>query len=129
MAEGNAYFELHLLFIIATKDMGDSEVSSKREVRILVACGTAIATATLVATKIEERFRKMNIPVSVARCKAFEVAGKVEVFKPDVIVANTPVSERDAKGIPIINGFPFITGIGEDEAVEQILKAIGLKQE
>jgi len=104
-------------------------LSAKREIRILVACGTAIATATLVATKIEDWFRKMNIPISVARCKTFEVGGKVQVFKPDLIVANTPVSERDAKGIPIVNGFPFITGIGEEEAVNQILKLLGLKKE
>ncbi len=104
-------------------------MSGPKEIRILVACGTAIATATLVATKIEEWFRKKNIPVSVARCKAFEVAGKVEVFKPDVIVANTTISERDAKGIPIVNGFPFITGIGEEEAIEQIFEIVGLKKE
>ncbi len=113
---------LHLL-----KRVGVEILSGKREIRILVACGTAIATATLVATKIEEKLKKMGISASIARCKAFEVGGKVQIFKPDVIVANTPVSEKDAKGIPIVNGFPFITGIGEDEAIEQILKAASLK--
>lgn len=101
--------------------------SAPREVKILVACGTAIATATVVAGKIKEAFDKLKIPVKIVQCKAAEVTGKIEVFEPDVIVANTPISEKAAKGIPVINGVPFLTGMGEKEALKKIFEAVGIE--
>ncbi len=97
-----------------------------RDIKILVACGTAIATATVVAGKIKQAFDKLKIPVTIVQCKASEVQGKIEVFDPDVIVANTPISEKAAKGKPVINGVPFLTGIGEKEALKKIFEAVGI---
>ena len=43
--------------------------------RILVACGTAIATSTVVAKGIEEALKARGISVITRQCKATEVRG------------------------------------------------------
>jgi len=103
-------------------------IMAAKAIRILVACGTAIATATVVATKLKEVFKKLGVPLTVVQCKASEVSGKVMVFQPHVIVATTPVSEGAARGVPVVNGVPFLTGIGEQETIDKILEIVGIKK-
>ncbi len=103
-------------------------VPATEPIRILIACGTAIATATFVAAKLKEAFNKLGIPYTIVQCKAAEVPGKITVFQPHVIVATTPVSEAAAKGIPVVNGVPFLTGIGEEETLNKILELVGIKK-
>jgi len=93
------------------------------EKRVLVACGTSIATATVVAEKVKEIAKEAGISVRVAQCKAAEVRGRIETFNPHVIVATTPVPKD--LGIPVFNGVPFLSGVGMDELKAQILEALG----
>ena len=58
--------------------------------RILVACGTAIATSTVVARKIEEELEKRGIKADITQCKASEVPSHVEGH--DLVVTTTLVS-------------------------------------
>ena len=92
------------------------------EKRVLIACGTAIATATVVAEKVKEIAKEAGIPVSVAQCKAAEVRGRIATFAPHVIIATTPVPKD--LGIPVFNGVPFLSGIGMDELEAQIVEAL-----
>ncbi len=92
------------------------------EKRVLVACGTAIATATVVAEKVKEIAKEAGIPVSVAQCKAAEVRGRAMVFKLHIILATTPVPKD--LGVPVINGVPFLSGIGLDAVKAQVLEAL-----
>lgn len=41
--------------------------------RIVVACGTGIATSTVVAEKVREACRRAGIDVDIVQCKAVEV--------------------------------------------------------
>ena len=58
--------------------------------RILVACGTAIATSTVVAKAIEEALDKRGIQATLQQCKASEVPNLAQDF--DLIVTTTPVA-------------------------------------
>lgn len=93
------------------------------EKRVLIACGTSIATATVVAEKVKEIAKEAGISVRVAQCKAAEVRGRIETFNPHVIVATTPVPKD--LGVPVFNGVPFLSGVGMDELKVQILEALG----
>lgn len=86
--------------------------------RILVACGTAIATSTVVARKIEEELAKRDIQVVTTQCKASEVKSKIDGH--DLVVATTFVD--DAGDIPVIQTVSFLTGIGIDADIEKIVK-------
>jgi len=79
---------------------------------ILVACGTAIATSTVVAKAIEEAL--------IRQCKASEVPSLVD--NADLIVTTTPVSVD--KDIPVIQTLAFLTGIGKEDVIEQIVNYI-----
>ncbi|MFN3309656.1 MAG: PTS sugar transporter subunit IIB [Anaerolineales bacterium] len=87
--------------------------------RILVACGTSIATATVAATKVKEIAEQAGIPVEVVQCKAGEIRGRVQTFHPHLIVAMTPVPPD--LGVPVIMGVPFLSGIGVEKLKEEVL--------
>lgn len=87
---------------------------------ILVACGTAIATSTVVAKAIEEALEDRGISVNIRQCKASEVPSLAG--DADLIVTTTPVSvDRD---IPVIQTLAFLTGIGREEVIEQIVEKL-----
>jgi len=92
------------------------------EKRVLIACGTAIATATVVAEKVKEIAKEAGITVRVVQCKAAEIRGRIATFNPHVIVATTPVP-KDLE-IPVFNGVPFLSGVGMDELKAQIVEAL-----
>jgi galactitol PTS system EIIB component len=88
--------------------------------RILVACGTAIATSTVVAKSIEEELKKRGIQVVTRQCKATEVKGLEHGY--DLIVTTTPLP-KDLE-VPVIQTLAFLTGIGKEAVIEQIVKAL-----
>lgn len=87
---------------------------------VLVACGTAVATSTVVAFAIEEAMAERGIPVVIRQCKATEVRSLVE--DADIVVATTPVP--DDLGKPTFKGLPFLTGIGKSQVLDDIEKAL-----
>lgn len=88
--------------------------------RILVACGTAIATSTVVARAIEEALGERGIQVTTRQCKATEVPSLVQGM--DLVVTTTPVPGN--LGVPVIQTLAFLTGIGREAVIEQIIKAL-----
>ena len=92
--------------------------------RILVACGTAIATSTVVAKAIEEAMKERGIDVTTRQCKAAEVRSLVS--DADLVVTTTPVP--DNLGVPVIQTLAFLTGMGKEDVIEQIIKALQEKK-
>jgi len=88
--------------------------------RVLVACGTAIATSTVVAKAIEEGLAARGIPVITRQCKASEVPALAKDF--DLVVTTTPVPQD--LGIPVIQTLAFLTGIGKDQVLDQIAEIL-----
>ena len=85
--------------------------------KILVACGTAIATSTVVAMAIEEALKDRGINIITRQCKAAEVRSLVS--DADLVVTTTPVPSD--LGVPVIQTLAFLTGIGREEVIEQII--------
>ncbi len=92
------------------------------EKRVLVSCGTAIATSTVVAEKVKQIAKEAGIPVRVSQCKAAEIRSKVSTFRPHVIISTTPVPSD--LGVPVVNGVPFLSGVGLDAVKMEILQAL-----
>jgi len=84
--------------------------------KILVACGTAIATSTVVAKKLEERLAALGIEVKIDQCKASEVGARASSY--DLVVSTTEVD--DAQGKPLIRTLSFLTGVGIEADVQKI---------
>ncbi len=90
--------------------------------RVLIVCGTGIATATVAAEKVTQALKARGIEIISSQCHSMESPAKVQTFKPHIIVATTPV--RKDLGVPVFKGIPFLTGIGEAELVDQIVATL-----
>jgi PTS system galactitol-specific IIB component len=88
---------------------------------VIVSCGTAIATSTVVAKAIEDACKAKGIPVIVKQCKAAEIQAVLN-DGADLIVTTSQL--RFDPGIPVIKGLAFLTGIGIDQVMAQILDVL-----
>lgn len=89
---------------------------SNKIYKIVVACGTAIATSTLVAIKLKELLGDRGINVHTTQCRVTEVP--TYAAGADLVVSTAQIPfDID---IPIINGIPFLTGIGVKEVIDNI---------
>jgi len=109
-----------------------------KRARILVVCGTGIATSTAAENKLMEWMKKRGYSINTSQCIAAEVPSKARSFNPHAIVTTTKlkivkVETADGKtmhvvdgvpDIPAFNGVPFLTGVGEEALVDRICAAI-----
>ncbi|CAA7600892.1 protein-Npi-phosphohistidine-sugar phosphotransferase [Acididesulfobacillus acetoxydans] len=89
--------------------------------RIVVICGTGIATSTVVVKKTEEFFQKIGIQVDISQGRAVEA--NIMSERADLVLTTTPSIKLD-HNVPILNAIPFLTGMGEDDLKEEILKVL-----
>ena len=90
-------------------------VQSKKT--ILVACGTAIATSTVMSVGIDEALRERGIYAQFRQCKTSEINGHLAGV--NLIVTTTSVTGDF--GVPIIRSLAFLTGIGKDKLIDDIV--------
>jgi PTS system galactitol-specific IIB component len=86
---------------------------------ILVACGTGIATSTVVTIKIKEALEANSINATVEQCKVSELPYKVD--SADLIVTTTSFQSDK---IPVIRALSFLTGIGVEEDINKIIEIL-----
>lgn len=92
--------------------------------KILVACGTAIATSTVVAKKIEEMMKKRGFTVTTTQCKAAEAPSKAAGY--DMIVTTTPIGNVGT--VPVLRTVSFLSGVGMEKDIDKIVEALGLNK-
>lgn len=88
--------------------------------RVLVVCSASIVTGTIVAEKLRQLFKDHNVRATVTTGLAKNVAILVE--EADLIVSTTFLA-ADYR-VPTISGVPFLTGMGMEEAIRQIIETI-----
>lgn len=85
--------------------------------RILIVCGSGIATSTVVAGKVRELLGKHGVEHEVSQASATELRDKLTGI--DLIVSTT-ATPRDL-GIHVVSALPYITGVGVDRLEAEIL--------
>jgi PTS system galactitol-specific IIB component len=90
-----------------------------RKKRVLIVCGSGIATSTMVAMKVEELLREHGIAAETRRCMTSEA--KTAAKDADLIVATSQIVDV---AIPVVNGIPFISGVGMDKVKQEILELL-----
>ena len=87
-----------------------------RTVKILVACGSGIATSMLVASVLKDYMAKEKLSVSIDGTSVnnlmFRVTGN------DIIVSSAQVPFDT--GLPVFNALPILTGMGQDALLAKI---------
>jgi PTS system galactitol-specific IIB component len=87
-----------------------------RKRRVLIVCGTGIATSTVVAQKIRDYCAERGIEVDIQQTKVMETLRGVEDY--DLVVSTTQMP--GGSGVPTVNGMPFLTGVGVEQTLEEI---------
>lgn len=90
--------------------------------KVVVACGSGIATSTTVASAIKEMCADARIPVKVESIDLKNLDNEIQGADIYVGIVNIAEIERIGTkyGIPTINGIPFLTGVGLDEEFEKL---------
>lgn len=93
--------------------------------KLIVACGSGVATSTTVAEKIKSKFEGDNIdyPVEAVDYKSImqelpNASIYVYIAKPDDEV----LDEANRLGVSVYAGVPFLTGMGVEDIYENIVK-------
>ncbi len=94
--------------------------------KILVACGSGIATSTVARNKLQEELEKRGFgsdKVSFSQTSIPQLRSQANDY--DLIVTTAKYTED--VGTPVINGLAFLTGINMDNTVDQIISALHLQ--
>lgn len=87
---------------------------------IIIACGSGIATSTMISMRVEELLNSNNIPNEIIQCSINEIDNYED--RGDVIVSSTQL--QNEYSIPTVMGIGFISGIGANEAENQLLEIL-----
>ena len=88
--------------------------------KIIVACGSGVATSQAVTSKVKKLLNERGIKASV---EAVDIKSLNTFIKTvDIYIYITPPKENYS--IPTFNGIAFLTGIGMEEELEKLIKEI-----
>lgn len=88
--------------------------------KVLIICGTGVATSTVVAAKVRDHLAEQGIGANVVQGKVMDlVGGDAEA---DLIVATTDIP--DTVTVPVIRALPLLTGMGQEEVLAEITRAL-----
>ena len=88
--------------------------------KVLIACGTGVATSTLVFDAVKEIANKNNIDVDLIKIKIADIDKH-----PDADLLITTARTDSNLNFPVIKAQSFLTGIGVEDTKKQILKELG----
>lgn len=96
-------------------------MSSNSPKRILIACGSALATSNVVARKLTRELARHGIVVEMGQCAAEDIEKYADAF--DLVVTTSEVVETERT--PVVSSVSFLTGEGVDETVKDIIEKLG----
>jgi PTS system galactitol-specific IIB component len=87
---------------------------------VVVACGSGIATSSMVVGQIQDLCREHHIELDIHTCTIMELPYAVE--GADLVVTTSKYSGDLGK--PVINGVPLLTGMGMEATLQKILEIL-----
>lgn len=88
----------------------------KSTVKILIACGSGIATSTVAQEKVKEILKEAKIPFSITK----GTIGQVPALIDDVDVVMLTTRYPKPLNKPVIQVFALISGVNEDKVAAEI---------
>lgn len=90
--------------------------------RLLAICGSGIATSTVAAEKCRKMLQARGVDIDILECNVTDINAKLMTFKPHVVVPTTSVSDTLLGGVKRFSGLPFITGVGTEKVINDIVE-------
>jgi len=85
--------------------------------RILIACGTGIATSTVIADRVTKLCEANGFKVNVQQTKVVQVEGIANDY--DLIVASTKIPSTVK--VPYVSALSYLTGINREKTDAEII--------
>lgn len=93
------------------------------QVNILSICGSGTVTSSMVAAKLKDKLATYGYQVNATEAKPTEALNLAQSGRFDIIANTSPLPKGDY-GIPCVNAFACITGMGEDKFFEDVVAAL-----
>ncbi len=93
--------------------------------KIIVACGSGVATSQTVASKVNRMLQADKIEAAV---EAVDLKS-VERHLKGACAYITIVKDKKDYGVPVINGIAFLTGAGQQGEYKKLVEAVNSYQE
>lgn len=90
-------------------------------VNIIVACGSGIATSTVVEQRLKEIAEENNLDVKLTKTPMSGLDGMLA--DADLVVV-TSRFQSDNKDVEILSGTSLLTGIGDDIFIEKFVDTV-----
>ena len=88
--------------------------------RVIVACGSGVATSQTVASKVQRLLRERGISAQV---DAVDIKSINTYIKTAAAYIAITKPEREYS-IPVCNGIAFLTGVGMEKELQKIIDAL-----
>lgn len=88
--------------------------------KVLVVCGTGVATSTVVVSKVRDFLEAEGIDAQIQQGKVMDLVGSG--VDADLIVSTTDVP--DSVTIPVVRALSLITGMGQETTLREIADAL-----
>jgi PTS system galactitol-specific IIB component len=95
-------------------------VVATRVLKVLGVCGSGTVSSTLLADRVKEILEEYKIRVKAEGVMPQMVQEYVDRGGVDFVVTTSPIPGKI--NVPIIKGVPLLTGFGEEECVQEIIK-------
>ncbi|HHY70381.1 MAG TPA: PTS galactitol transporter subunit IIB [Thermoanaerobacterales bacterium] len=91
---------------------------------ILCACGSSIATSTVMASKVKDLLKQHGCDANIKKTTYAVLDKDVAALKPDLVITSTDI-KKDL-GVPTLVGLAFLTGVGKAELGKKILETLNI---
>lgn len=90
------------------------------KIKVFIACGSGIATSTVLQERVKKLFDANNINYSINKGTISQI--RSEVKKNDLVLTTTKIQKE--YDTPVLQAFGLLTGINEKEIREKILETV-----
>lgn len=87
---------------------------------IIVACGAGVATSTIMVDRVKKLLDKHQIEATIIQC----TLGDIERYVGRAQLIVTSMNLEKVYSIPVVMGISFITGVGQTETENKIIKIL-----
>ena len=94
-----------------------------KSVTILSVCGSGTVTSSMVASKLKDKLGERGYAVSTTEANPSEAMNLARSGRFDILTHTSPLPKGDY-GMPTINAFACVTGIGVDKFIDDCEKAL-----
>ena len=82
-----------------------------KKIKLLIACGSGIATSSMAEMKLIDEFKRRGVPVETFKCSSFDILSHISLTNPDIIVTTAVIDKKNLKSdTPVFTGVPILYG-------------------